>query len=133
LGYASSVSSSEAAQRYHRLHARLTRGKSPQCSVDQSSAQHGQSSSGSLLEEQNELDKSIQTDSIAAVDCACQTNISYFSISSNTMLKEIQCLQQCISVTNDDYGKKVLTEEALKNDNNLLKFYTGKQFFFIHV
>ncbi len=135
LGYASSVSSSEAAAlRYHRLHARLARGKSPPCSVDQSSAtidQYGQSSSSSLIDKQKELDKSIQTESIAAVDCACQTNIPNVCNSSSTMLKEIHHLQQCISVAKDDYGKKVLTEEALKNDKNLLKFYTGKQLNFI--
>ncbi len=77
------------------------------------SDQHDQSS-GAILDEQNELNKSTQTESSVAVDCACQTNILDISNSSNTMLKEIQHLQQCINVTKDDYDKKVLTEETLK-------------------
>ena len=129
MGYTSTLASAEAAQRYHRLYARLKRCTSPEGGVDQSIAmsdQHDQSS-GAILDEQNELNKSTQTESSVAVDCACQTNIPDITNSSNTMLKEIQHLQQCINVTKDDYGKKVLTEEALKNDKKLLKFYTGKQ------
>ncbi len=41
------------------------------------SDQQGQSSSGSLLDEKNELDMSIQTEFTAAVDCAGHASITF--------------------------------------------------------